>query len=141
MEYSIHILLFRTSHLQRNRLRPRLAKVGLSHGQPKVLRCLRDLGPSSQRTLADYCEVDPAAICRMLDSMERNGLLVRQPSRTDRRTDEIQLTEKGRLALERWDRECNAFEEQLLQGFSEEEKQQLQEMLARAYRNVGGRLL
>ena len=141
MEYRIHTLLFRTAHLQQNCLRPSLAKVGLSHGQPKVLRCLYLLGPCSQRILADYCEADPASICRMLDSMERNGLLVRQPCQTDRRTDEIRLTEKGRRTLEQWEQECNTFEEQLLQGFSEEEKQQLQQMLARAYRNVGGRLL
>lgn len=141
MEYRIHILLFRTAHLQENRLRPSLAKIGLSHGQPKVLRCLRQLGPCSQRTLAEYCEVDPAAICRMLDNMERNGLLLRQPSQTDRRTDEIRLTQKGSQALDRWEETCDAYEDQLLQGFSEEEKQQLQQFLARAYRNVGGRLL
>ena len=85
MEYAIHTLLSRTAHVMRNYLRPHLGKLGLSTGQPKVLRCLDALGPCSQRVLADYCEVDPAAICRMLEGMERDGLLERRPSRTGRR--------------------------------------------------------
>ena len=96
MDYAIHTLLSRTSHAMQNYLRPHLGKLGLSPGQPKVLRCLNAMEPCSQRMLADYCEVDPAAICRMLDSLERDGFLERRPSKTDRRTGEVVLTEKGR---------------------------------------------
>lgn len=141
MEYAVHTLLFRTAHLQQNFMRPQLTRLGLSPGQPKVLRCLRDRGPCSQRTLADYCEVDPAAICRMLDSMERNGFLRRCPCPNDRRTGEVRLTNKGRDMLALWEEQCNAFEAQMLQGFSEEETRQLRDFLSRAYRNAGGKLL
>jgi DNA-binding MarR family transcriptional regulator len=141
MEYAIHTLLVRTAHAQQNYLRPYLKKLGLSPGQPKVLRCLTALGPCSQKALADYCEVDPAAICRMLDSLERDGFLLRQPSKTDRRSGEVVLTDKGREAFIRWEDQCMALQDTMLQGFSPEERQQLAGYLARAYRNVGGRLL
>ena len=141
MEYAIHTLLVRTAHVQQNYLRPHLKKLGLSPGQPKVLRCLTALGPCSQKTLADYCEVDPAAICRMLDSMERDGFLRRQPSPTDRRSGTVVLTEQGREAFARWEAQCITLESAMLQGFTPEERQQLAGFLARAYRNVGGRLL
>lgn len=59
MRYAIHTLLARTTHAQQNYLRPYLKQLGLSPGQPKVLRYLAALGPSSQRALADYCGVDP----------------------------------------------------------------------------------
>ena len=72
MRYAIHTLLARTTHAQRNYLRPYLREMGLSPGQPKVLRYLSELGHSSQRELADCCDVDPSAICRTLDSMERD---------------------------------------------------------------------
>ena len=124
-----------------NYLRPHLNKLGLSPGQPKVLRCLAARGPCSQRVLADYCEVDPSAICRMLDSMERDGFLLRRPSKTDRRTGEVTLTEKGRETFAAWDSQLTQLEDWMLQGFSEEERAQLRDFLARAYRNVGGRLL
>ena len=71
MNYAIHTLLARTGHAQQNYLRPYLSQLGLSPGQPKVLRCLYAKGSCSQKELADYCEVDPAAICRMLDILER----------------------------------------------------------------------
>ena len=141
MEYAIHTLLSRTSHVMQNYLRPHLGKLGLSPGQPKVLRCLNTLGPCSQRMLADYCEVDPAAICRMLDSLERDGFLERRPSKTDRRTGEVVLTEKGREAFTTWDSQLKRLEDRMLQGFTPQERSQLADFLARAYRNVGGRLL
>ena len=141
MEYAIHTLLSRTAHAMQNYLRPHLNKLGLSPGQPKVLRCLAARGPCSQRMLADYCEVDPSAICWMLDSMERDGFLVRRPSKTDRRAGEVTLTEKGQEAFATWDSQLMQLEDRMLHDFSPEERAQLREFLARAYRNVGGRLL
>ena len=129
MEYAIHTLLSRTAHAMQNYLRPHLNKLGLSPGQPKVLRCLTARGPCSQRVLADYCE------------LERDGFLVRRPSKTDRRTGEVTLTEKGREAFETWDSQLRQLEDRMLQGFSAQERDQLADFLARAYRNVGGRLL
>lgn len=139
MPYPIHTLLIRTAHRQQNALRPALGELGLSTGQPKVLRCLAARGPCSQRELADRCDVDPAAICRLLDGMERSGLLERCPSKADRRTGEVHLTDQGRRALQAWEERCLDFETQMLEGFSEAEKQQLRDFLERAYRNVGGR--
>ena len=123
MEYAIHTLFNRTAHRMQNDLRPRLAALGLSPGQPKVLRCLATHGPCSQRMLADYCEVDPSAICRVLDSME------------------VAITEKGRRVFAAAERSFQACEDQLLQGFSEEERARLQQMLTRMYRNLGGRII
>lgn len=141
MSYAIHTLLARTARLMQNDLRPHLTAVGLSPGQPKVLRCLMTREPLSQRQLAYYCEVDPAVICRMLDSMERDGFLIRTASATDRRTGEVRLTDKGREAFRNWEEQCSALEERMLQGFSQEEREQLAGFLDRAYRNVGGHLL
>ena len=47
MRYAIHTLLSRTAHLMRNDLRPHLSAIGLSPGQPKVLRYLSELGHSA----------------------------------------------------------------------------------------------
>ena len=90
----LHQLLLRAQAAMNREIMAQAAALGLSPGQPKVLRCLDALGPYSQRMLADYCEVDPSAICRMLDSMERDGFLIRRPSKTDRRAGEVALPEK-----------------------------------------------
>lgn len=141
MRYAIHTLLARTAHAQRNYLRPYLKEMGLSPGQPKVLRYLSELGHSSQRELADCCDVDPSAICRMLDSLERGGFVTRSPSPNDRRSGQVELTQLGRDALDAWEGRCKVIEEQMLQGFSPEERAQLRDFLERTYRNVGGRFL
>ena len=115
-----------------------LKELGLSPGQPKVLRELATMGPSSQRELAISCEVDPAAICRTLDSMERAGLLIRKPAPADRRSGRVELTPQGRTALEEWEARCQIIEEQMLQGFSPVEREQLLSFRRRMLHNLRG---
>ena len=141
MKYAVHPLLARTGHAEQNYLRPYLGALGLSPGQPKILRCLYTNGPCSQKELAAYCEVDPSSVCRTLDSLEKNGFLIRRPSKTDRRTGEVSLTDKGTRAFETWESQCMLLEGRMLQGFSQEEKEKLADYLARIYRNMGGQLL
>lgn len=140
-EQSIHTLLMRTAHKQRNYLRPYLSEIGLSTGQPKVLRCLNACGSCSQRKLADACEVDPSAICRMLDSMEREGLVQRQPSPESRREGVVRLTERGKQTFNIWEARCARIDEHMLEGFSAQERRQFCDFLARAYRNMGGQMV
>lgn len=141
MEYAIHTLLARTGHAEQNYLRPYLGNLGLTPGQPKVLRCLYTGGSCSQKALADYCEVDPSSICRTLDTLEKAGFLIRRPSRTDRRAGEVSLTPKGIRAFETWEGQCMILEKKMLEGFTPEEKEALSDYLSRIYRNMGGKLL
>ena len=134
-----HLLLYRTSHLARNYLRPYLTEIGLSQGQPRVLRCLLNHGPCSQRQLAEYSEVDPATICRMLDTMEKGGFICRQNDAQDRRAGLVSITEKGRQALAHWQKHCREMEKVMLADFSEQEKAQFAQLLLRVYRNLGGK--
>lgn len=140
MAWAIHTLLSRTAHVMQNDMRPYLQKLGLSPGQPKVLRHLATRGPCSQRTLADACEVDPAAISRMLEGLERNGFLLRRPSQSDRRSGAVELTDRGREALSAWEGQLRELEERMLRDFTPRERAQLADLLERAYHNMGGRL-
>ena len=110
MERTFHMLLYRTFHAQRNAMRPHLGELGLGAGQPKVLGYLLRNGASRQRQLAEYCEIDPAAIFRMLDSMQRGGFVERQPSKSNRRCEEIVVTDRGREAYEVWQGYCREME-------------------------------
>ena len=141
MPLPIHTLINRTAHAQQNYLRPYLKALGLSPGQPKLLRSLYMRGPCSQRQLADDNEIDPAAVCRALDGLERAGLITRQPAPGDRRAGLVSLTGEGRERFERWERQCMELEDQMLSDFSPAQREQLAAFLARAYRNVGGTLL
>ena len=66
MENTFYMRLYRTFHAQRGYLRSHLGLSGLGNGQPKLLVYLAGQGPCSQRQLAEYFEIDPAAVSRML---------------------------------------------------------------------------
>ena len=54
MKETMHILLYRAFHAQRNILRPFMRELGLGAGQPKIIVYLEEHGPCRQRELADY---------------------------------------------------------------------------------------
>ncbi len=142
MEKTFHMLLYRALHAQRSALRPYLEELGLGTGQPKVLGYLSRNGASGQRQLADYYEIDPAAVCRMLDSLEKGGFVIRRPDDQDKRRGLVELTDVGRAAYDRWQTHCREVEETMLTGFTTEERENFVDYLARAYRNLkaeGGR--
>lgn len=138
MQQTFHILLYRAFHAQSSVLRPCLTKLGLGTGQPKILGYLSRNGASGQRQLADYYDVDPAAVCRMLDSLEKGGFVTRHPDEADKRRDLIELTPAGQQAYTQWKENCLKMEERMLSGFTAEEQARFAEYLARAYQNLKG---
>ena len=135
MEKTFHMLVYRAFHAQRNYLRGCLGKVGLGSGQPKLLGYLAQNGPSCQRQIADYFEIDPAAVSRMLDSLCKSGFVSRRVDEKNRRADVLELTDKGRPAHAHWKEQCAQAEQVLLQGFSDAEREQFADFLTRAYQN------
>lgn len=136
LEQTFHLLLYRAFHAQRNHLRQNLAPLGLGSGQPKLLAYLAAKGPSHQRELAAYYEVDPAAVSRMLEALERNGFVTRRPDTASRRRDLVEITEKGRQAHQQWEARCRELEQVMLSDFTEEERRRFYDYLTRAHRNL-----
>ena len=136
MEQTFHMLLYRAFHAQRAALRPYLTQLGLGSGQPKILGYLSRNGASSQRQLADYNDIDPAAVCRMLDSLQKGGFVSRKLDGADKRRELIELTGAGREAYEQWQGYCREVEQRMLEGFTEEERACFSAYLSRAYQNL-----
>mgnify|MGYP002564153225 CR=1 FL=1 len=136
MERSFHMLLFRAFHARRSYLGPSLKELGFGSGQPKLVDYLDRRGPCRQRELSDYFEVDPAAVSRMLDALERGGFVARRPDQTRRRRDLVEITDKGRQAHELWEERCQEMENVMLSDFTAEEREQFCDYLARAHRNL-----
>ena len=139
MGYNFHMLLYRAFHAQRGALRPCLDALGLRFGQPRVLGYLLRNGASRQRELADYCEVDPAAVSRMLDSLQRGGVVSREADGANRRCERIQITDKGRAAYAAWQDSCLEMEGKMVDGFTEEERARFADYLARVHQNLRGK--
>ena len=135
MEHSFHMLLYRAFHAQRHYLRRGLREVGLEPGQPKLLEYLSRYGPCRQRELADFFEIDSAAVSRMLDSMERESFVTRRTNQASRRCNLVEVTEKGKQAYAVWQQRCQEMEQVLLKDFSAQEKEQFFCYLSRIYQN------
>lgn len=76
---SLHYLLMRSHSLLNRRILEEAAELGLSPGQPKVLEYLRLHGTQNQRSIADYCRIEPATVGSILTRMEEAGLVERAP--------------------------------------------------------------
>lgn len=133
----MHMALSRACHAQTNYLRPRMARLGLGPGQPKLLAYLTIHGTSNQHEMARYIEVDDAAVSRMLDLLRQAGF-VRTTCGQDRRTKAkaAELTVTGHGALAAWDNVCDNEQEAMLAGLSGEERETLAALLGRAHANL-----
>lgn len=136
MERTFHMLLYRAFHAQRNYLRPCFGRIGLGAGQPKLLIYLQQHGPCRQKQLAEYFEIDPAAVSRMVDSLQKGQFVRRQQDTASRRSDLVELTEKGQQAVADWKSFCAQEEALMLKGFTQQERAQFADYLVRAYQNL-----
>jgi DNA-binding MarR family transcriptional regulator len=76
-----------------------LAEHGLATSDHGVLVALGDFGALSQQQLADRLGADKSHVVRLIDELERRGLITRAPDPTDRRRHRIELTPAGRKLL------------------------------------------
>ena len=141
MSVSLHHAVYMTNNAQKNSLRPGMVQIGLSPGQPKVLRFLAAHDSCMQKEIAEALDIEPATVSRLLANMEQNGLVARSTPAERRRAESVSITEEGRVAFARWEMVCHTVEEQSLQGFSEEEGQQFLKYLCRMYQNLTGKPL
>ena len=95
---SLHYLLMKTHTILNRQILNCAGKVGLTAGQPKVLEFLSQHGESDQKTIASYCEIEPATVGSILLRMERSGLVVRRQHEGNRRSLFVSLTEQGEQA-------------------------------------------
>ncbi|HEX2912280.1 MAG TPA: MarR family transcriptional regulator [Chloroflexia bacterium] len=119
--------LARSSHLVSQALEQ---KLGYNSSQFRILFASLDPEGVSQSSLHKMYRVDPAAITRTIQSMERDGLVTRTPDSTDNRRMKIYATEKGMALAKKLPAEVAAFEKELTEDFSDEEVLVLHKALA-----------
>ncbi|MGX8832696.1 MarR family winged helix-turn-helix transcriptional regulator [Amedibacillus sp. YH-ame6] len=139
MELPFHMMMFKTYHAQRNKIRQNMSAYGLSPGQPKVLRYLHSHEDCMLKDIAYNCDVEPATVSKILNNLEENGMLTREIVKDNKRALSLRITKKGEKALDLWSKHCDEVEEKSLEGFSTEEKEQFKLFLSRMYQNLTDR--
>lgn len=111
-------------HVKHGRFK-KLEALGLYQGQPRLLHILGEEDGISQRELARRMGITPATLTRMLQRMEKNGLIRRRPDEQDQRIIRVFPSEKARDVMAELNRMNRAMEEELLGDFNGEERKQL----------------
>lgn len=136
MKVPFSIALIRAYHAHNNLMRPQVAEIGLSVGQPKILDFLSRHDGCMQKDLAALCNIEPATISRLLDRLEQDGLLTRTVAEGNKRAVSVSLTPLGRKRHKEMSAIRLRVEKQGLDGFSPAEQEQFYQYLSRLYQNL-----
>ncbi len=90
-----YIKLIRASDSLRSRLISTLTKHNLSESQFYALDALFHLGPLPQKEISKKISCSDGNITMVVDNLEREGLVTRKRSETDRRVFFVHITKKG----------------------------------------------
>ena len=112
-----------------------LAPSGVNVRELAVLLLLDGREPGSQQQAALRLGVDRTSMVGLLDSLETQGLVARQPDPGDRRRNAVGLTDAGRRTLASAVEASDAAEARLLADLSEAEAGQLRALLTRVARS------
>ncbi|MDJ0950200.1 MAG: MarR family transcriptional regulator [Alphaproteobacteria bacterium] len=136
LEDSVGYWLRRTSNEMHARFTEALAQYDVTPAHWTVLVSLYDGSAATPNELVVKVEVDPATISRRLDQLEEKGLIRRHPDPVDRRATRLALTSEGRALTPKLAAISEAINQTALRGFSDSERADLIDRLARLLGNL-----
>jgi DNA-binding MarR family transcriptional regulator len=125
-------LFFRLWRASHTRTAETLSTVGLTPALFALLNVLGARAGAIQQQLSSDMGIDPSAMVKLIDELERAGLAKRRRRPRDRRAWEVVITPKGRCTLERARRAVRKVEDEVLSGLSTADRRQLLVLLRRA---------
>lgn len=125
------LLLLRRNILQRG------GETGLHPSQLPIVEALAHHPDCTQQELAEHLHVTPASVALSTKRLEKAGLIEKRADKKDKRRNRLCITEKGRQLSLDHRRRMDAVDTDMLQSFSEEEKQTLCALLDRLIENLG----
>jgi MarR family transcriptional regulator for hemolysin len=107
--------LYGTARSWRQALNRRLKNLGVSQASwTTITIAAKARSPLSQSELADQLAVEGATMVAMIDRLVKAGLVVREPSTTDRRVKRVVVTAEGYRLYDRVKSEAAAVRKELL---------------------------
>lgn len=125
-------------HLHMNHLQMVLSCYGLHFGQPRILHTIKMLDGATQKEIADKLNITPASLAVSIKRMQRANLIEKNMNSTNLRRNNIALTEYGIKILNNSYLSFLEMDDQMVQGFSNEELKKLSGYLDRMYENLNG---
>lgn len=138
--HSIHdttgFLLVQICRAHRNRAQELLGRLNIHPGQEMMLLRLWSAEGVTQSEVAEQLCVQPATVTRMLDRLERTGLVQRQADTADQRVSRVYLTEVGRGLIAPIQKVWQELESVSFQNLTLAEQILLRRLLLQVYENL-----
>ena len=130
-EIQLTVLLVLVARKWRSLLDEKLRPSGQSSARMEALSAiLNSPDGSAQVDIARRLRIEGPTLTRMLDALEKDGLVERRPAPGDRRTKRLQVTGEGEAALEDIFAVADVFRARLLDGVDTETMDEVSRFLA-----------
>jgi len=129
-------LFFNIGRLQKTRADQYLEQIGLFRGQGMLLKFLSHHDGLTHSEIAEKLEISPAAVTKVIKRLEELNLLKRQSDPKDDRVSRVFIQPEGKKVAEDLHTIFQQLEDQMFQGFSNEEMEQLHDFLIRMQLNL-----
>ena len=129
-------LLNRISHRYYQTLQAELRTVELTVVQMRTVAVLAVYGELTVKELCVHAIVKQPTMSRILERMERDGLVVRGVSKIDQRVRLIRLTDAGRSLFDDIWPVMDQAQDFLLHALSEKEREELVRMLSKVLKQI-----
>jgi DNA-binding MarR family transcriptional regulator len=136
IEESLGFIISRTNQKLSNYLTRKFKSYDITPEQWGLLNRLWEKDGISQKELSEISIKDQTTVTRILDKLERKGLIKRQTSPDDRRSFLIFLTDTGRSLENKLVPIAYEVLDEALQGLSEEEIKQMKLLLNKIFMNI-----
>lgn len=133
---TLGFVLHHVSRLARKRFEQRARDFGMTRSQWQVLTHLAKCEGSNQGHLAEILDVEPITLARLIDKLEKAGLIERRSDPNDRRARLLYLTPAAGPMRERALDSAARTRAEATEGFSEEELTTLIALLDRVKNNL-----
>jgi DNA-binding MarR family transcriptional regulator len=137
LDLNLGWLIYDVARLMHRAFDRRVAGLGLTRSQWRVLATLIRGDGQTQTELAEELEIEKAPLGRLLDKLEENAWVERRPDPSDRRAKRIYRTAKIDPVLEAMLDSAEELYDDMLAGISEAELKTLLRILRIAKTNLG----
>ncbi|MGH3147514.1 MAG: MarR family winged helix-turn-helix transcriptional regulator [Rubrobacter sp.] len=110
-------------------VKSRLQERGMTYARMRLLGALHCHGPQIMTSISDELGVTRRNVTALVDALEEEGLVRREPHPTDRRATVISMTGRGAETMDRMYDEHRGEVAELFAGLSEEDRQELVRLL------------
>ncbi|WP_421752543.1 MarR family winged helix-turn-helix transcriptional regulator [Croceimicrobium sp.] len=138
MEYDEHLeriigLLNRVSNIH---FQSQFRTLELGHSQAKTLYYIYLKKKVLPKQIAEYFQLDKGSVTSLIKGLEKNGFLIRETHPTDNRCFYLKISTKAEEVIPEIEKVLSDWSHILQNGFSEKEKQTLNQLMKRMIKNV-----